>query len=406
MRILVLSYETPAYPGAGGPSRQHCLLEPLAARHQIRVLSTGGVPPFGQTPQGVDIRFAEPGPEVGHPDRNWLVKNVGHFLSGPPWIFRDALHHCLALSVELPRTLEEFRPDVVQIEHAELGPMLDLLPKGLPTVLALIDMLLVVQFQQLRKGPLWGRAKAGLELPVVARQTRKDMRTATLTVTTTAADRRLAERLAPGATVRVVPNSINAEYFQRRGDRHSYPALIMTGSFHYQPNQAAARELIEVIFPAVLARFPEARLALVGQRMPEWLSRLAHHTAGVDALGQVADVRPDLWPAWVSVAPLREGSGSPLKVKESLAAGVPVVTTRRVTAALEVGPEDGVIAAQTSSDFADRICEILGDPKRRDELAARGQAAARRKFDRQPAALLQERVWVEARHSASEAPPV
>src|SRR5690349_20779080 len=93
VRVLVLTYETPAWPGGGGAGRMHALLEALASRHAVRVLSTGGPPRFGRTPAGVELRLLDPGPPDGAPPGNWLGKNAGHYLRGDPWLHRLAAHH-------------------------------------------------------------------------------------------------------------------------------------------------------------------------------------------------------------------------------------------------------------------------------------------------------------------------
>ena len=168
----------------------------------------------------------------------------------------------------------------------------------------------------------------------------------------------------------------------------------MTASFHYPPNQDAAKELLEKIFPRVRARIPAADLALVGQGMPEWLARMALE-AGAKAVGQVADIRPELHRAWVSAAPLRLGAGSPLKVIEARAAGVPVVTVPRAAEALELGPAEGVLVATSDDDFAERLLQVLSDPVEQQRLGRAGIGAVRERFDRAVCSAALEKVWRE-----------
>jgi glycosyltransferase involved in cell wall biosynthesis len=96
----------------------------------------------------------------------------------------------------------------------------------------------------------------------------------------------------------------------------------------------------------------------------------------------VPDVREELWGAPVALAPMRQGSGSPLKAIEALAAGVPVVGSPRVAAALRLGAEDGLVVAARPRDTAGAVAGLLGDPARRERLGAAGAAVARARFDR------------------------
>lgn len=397
MRILVLSYETPAYPGGGGHSRLHSLLEPLAGRHQLRVLSTGGAPSFGRPPGGVEVELLDPGPEPERVAEPFLSRTLRHYWRGLPWQYGSASHHRRALAAALPGHLAAFAPDVVQVEHGELAPLLESLPRSIPTVLTLHDMLTTVEYQQLRRGGPRDRANRALEVVVSARQVRHEIRQATRTVTMTEADCRLARRLSGAGEVRVVPNCVDTGYFRRQSEPDARPTVVMTGSFHYPPNQAAAEELVTRIFPEVRARVPGARLVLAGQRIPPSLVRIVEALEGGEAVDAGPDIRPHLWSAWAAVAPLRTGSGSPLKVLEALAAGVPVVTTPRVSRALEVGPDDGVLEAASTDDFVEQLCRLLAGGDERNRLSSAAEAAARRRFDRVPASALLEQVWEEAR---------
>jgi glycosyltransferase involved in cell wall biosynthesis len=396
MRVLVLSYEMPSYPGGGGQSRQHCLLEPLAARHQIRVVTTGTLPDFGRPPAGVDVRQIPSPPEPGPPSGRWLPKNLDHYRSGPPWLHYLAGHQWRALAAVLEEHASDFGPDVIQIEHGELAPLLQLTPSRTPTVLVMHNLLVTIQ-RQLVGGQrsLKERLTTALEVMVIARQERRDFGTASRVVVVTDSDRRLARRLNRRAPLSVIPNSIPSEYFRREQPPGPAPTVVMTASFGYPPNQLAARILLEKIFPLVRREKPNAELVLVGQGMPDWLLATVARCPGSRAAGAVADVRVELHRAHVAVAPLVQGSGSPLKVLEALASRVPVVTNRRVARALQLAESDGVFVADEVAPFAAAVAGILGDHRRAEALAARGEQTVRRRFDRAAVALLQEQVWTE-----------
>ena len=94
----------------------------------------------------------------------------------------------------------------------------------------------------------------------------------------------------------------------------------------YKPNVDAAFWLAKDIFPSIARRVPEARLLLVGHDTRHRLRPLADGHRIV-APGSVADVTPLVGEAAVSVAPVRAGSGTRIKILEALALGVPVVST-------------------------------------------------------------------------------
>ena len=366
----------------------------MARRHAVRVVSTGGHPRFGRTPEGVDLELVDPGPELefGGP---WLSKNVGHYVHGRPWLHRNAEHHLQALRARLPDELARFAPDAVIVQHGQLGGLLHAVPRGVARVLELHNMLVTVQLQQLRDGGAWDRAKSALELPLMARWESRDLRASTLSVAATARDARLARRLAPRSWIEVIENCVDTGYFTNPGIEPLPARIVFTASFHYQPNQEAARMLLDDVLPLVRTRIPDAELALVGQQMPDWLRTRANAAPGAVVVGEVDDVRPHLWNASVAMAPMVAGSGSPLKAIEAMAAGVPVIGSGRVGRALGLGRSGtdndgaaagGLIVADGPAATAASIIEILRDTDRRASLSRAAVTAARAGFDSAAAA--------------------
>jgi glycosyltransferase involved in cell wall biosynthesis len=401
MRVLIITYETPAYPGPGGPGRAHSLLEPLAGRHEVRVVSTGGTPAVGRPPAGVDLRLIDPGPR--RDPGGWFARNLAHHLRGRAWVREAAAHHHDALAAALPGELAAFRPAVVQVEHGELGGLLNAVPRPAARVLALHNLLHEVQRQRAAAATGTERVTARLEDPLVARLERRDLRAADVALVVTEVDGATARALAPGARVMVVPNCVDTGYFAPQDQESAEPSVVMTASFDYPPNGIAAAHLLGEVLPTLRRRVPGVRLVLAGRGVSAGLLARAHAAGGVEVTGEVADLRPHLWRAWLALAPLTTGSGSPLKVLEALASGTPVVTTQRVATALAVGPGDGVIVADPGAPFAEVIAQLLLDGPRRSALAACALNAAPR-FDRRAAAERLEQAWEAAVEQAAAAP--
>src|SRR5207302_10020171 len=111
------------------------------------------------------------------------------------------------------------------------------------------------------------------------------------------------------------------------------------------------------------------------------LAGLARGVGGVEVRCDVPDMRPVLHPAWTTLAPLRRGCGSPLKVLGSLAAGVPVVTTPAVAATLGISEGEGLSLGRSGSELAAAAVRILRDPELCDREGARGQQTVCARFD-------------------------
>jgi glycosyltransferase involved in cell wall biosynthesis len=87
----------------------------------------------------------------------------------------------------------------------------------------------------------------------------------------------------------------------------------------------------------------------------------------------VDDIRPWLWGGKVSFVPLRIGGGTRLKIYESMAARIPVVSTTIGAEGLEVHNGRNISIADSEADFAAACCDLLESETRR---AAMTQIAA------------------------------
>jgi glycosyltransferase involved in cell wall biosynthesis len=142
----------------------------------------------------------------------------------------------------------------------------------------------------------------------------------------------------------------------------------------YAPNVDAAAWFVRQIFPSVLRRVPEARLLLVGHDTYHRARPLADGDRIV-ATGSVADVAPLVAQSTVSVAPIRVGSGTRVKILEALALGVPVVSTTLGAEGLDLMPGREILLADEAERFADQVVRLLTDGVARDALAEAGRAA-------------------------------
>jgi hypothetical protein len=134
--------------------------------------------------------------------------------------------------------------------------------------------------------------------------------------------------------------------------------LILTGNMRYPPNRHAAALLAHDIAPLVRRR-RQARIAVVG--------RAAHTVAqgaDVDRVADVPDIAPFLARAKVAMAPIDGGTGVPIKVLEAARAGAAVVLTPQANAGLGFSA-DAVVLATTPGEFADQALALLDDEEDR-----------------------------------------
>ena len=172
-----------------------------------------------------------------------------------------------------------------------------------------------------------------------------------------------------------VPNTYGRpERSLGRRDVGTPPTILFQGSFHYDPNIDGVDWLIDEVAPFLWGELPDAQIRLVGTTSPRVEKR--HGPPAVTVAGRVPDMDPELARADVAVVPLRIGSGTRLKILESFAHRIPVVSTTVGADGLDV--EDGVhlLLADRPEEFA-RACRRLIEDR---VLARRLVDAAERRY--------------------------
>ena len=130
------------------------------------------------------------------------------------------------------------------------------------------------------------------------------------------------------------------------------------------------------VWPLVRATCPDASLVIVGSNPTDSVRKLSSKEAGIEITGAVDDVRPYLWEAAISVAPLRTARGMQNKVLEALAAQLPVVTTPQVFEGLPLQVHAGCRVASGPQQFAEEMVRLLTmQPWERRAIAARASVA-------------------------------
>lgn len=186
--------------------------------------------------------------------------------------------------------------------------------------------------------------------------------------------RRDAEGLRSlGAAVEplVVPNGVDLTRYAMRRDAAAEEVVFFVGDLSWAPNADAVRWFRSRVWPEVRRLRPRARVEILGRGAPADLAGAADPDFRL--LGEGADTRPHWARAAVSVVPLAAGGGTRLKILESAASGVPVVSTPVGAEGLEFVPEREIRLRGDPESFARAVAELLAD-----RAAARAQAGAAR----------------------------
>ena len=192
--------------------------------------------------------------------------------------------------------------------------------------------------------------------------------------TVVAVSRRDADLL--GVPCHVVPNGCDVPSDPPPPPKDG--TVLFVGSLGYQPNRDAVQWWSDEIHPRLPLGSPP--LTVVG-RGADGLPPLP----GIDLVGEVDDVAPHLARARAVAIPLRQGSGTRLKLLEAMAWGRPVVVTAKGAEGIEVRDGAEVLLRDQPDAFAAAIERVVTD----DALAAglgRASRALALQYDWRPIA--------------------
>lgn len=283
---------------------------------------------------------------------------------------------------ELTAVADEFRPDVVVLDHLWQQRYLDHVQAPGRMVVLHAHNVEGALHHDIAAGTGNGRSSGG-SLPRVMAQRAQRLEAATVRavdqvwVPSERDAGLMADLYGDGLEVRVVPSGVDPTRY-RASDVQREPALMVyPARFDYPPNRAAARRLSHAVLPALRREFAGARLELVGVGATACDLEAAE---AVEAVGPVPDVAPFLQRASVMPVALDSGGGTRLKVLEAFAAGVPVVSTRKGVEGLEVNDGEHVILADSDSELVAGVSRVWRDGGLRAGLVERGAALVRSRY--------------------------
>jgi glycosyltransferase involved in cell wall biosynthesis len=121
--------------------------------------------------------------------------------------------------------------------------------------------------------------------------------------------------------------------------------------------------------------------------------------------GYVADVRPYLARATVSVSPLRYAVGVQNKVLEAMAMATPVVATPAACTALTARPGEQLLVAEGAEAVAAAVTRLLGDARLARRLGEAGRRYVEAEHDWRAVARSLEAIYRDAIAARAAAQP-
>ncbi len=368
MKILYVCHRFPYPPKRGGKIRPFHTIRHFSRSHEVTVCSLArsraeaeegrGIAPFCK-------RF-----EMELVDRRLQVlRMVACLASSRPSSM--GFFHSAHLARRIRALLAAERFDLIFVHCSSVAPYVAAV-RGVPKILDFGDMDSQKWLSYAHHKPFPLSLGYRLEGTKLERAERRLAGQFDLCTATTRAEWDTLESYGTGIPTDWFPNGVDSEYFSPVDEPYEPDTISFVGRMDYYPNQECMFDFCRNAWPVVRQRRPSARLLIVGADPSRAVQRLAE-IPGVTVTGSVADVRPYLHRSAVMVAPLHIARGTQNKILESLAAGVPVVTSPVAAGGVDAQDGEHLLVAKTAADCAAAVLRILDDPSERRRLAQAGR---------------------------------
>jgi polysaccharide biosynthesis protein PslH len=376
VRVLFLSTWFPYPPDNGSKLRANCLLRALLNRHAVTLVSfrsaTDRHVPYPQT-TGLAVV-----PVYDDPYRYTALPRVLKYVSPAPLAFfpHAVMHRAVT---RLASSSDWDAVVAIQMPVAQYAPKDSRAARIID-----VDTALTYQMRERlkRQRRALSRAGAWISWQKTLHYERKMLRHFDCATVVSAHETAALADLARGSGCHVdlIPNGVDCEHNRPGLVAHSLSTLVYNGSLTYSANYDAVRWFLAEIYPSVKAQIPGARVIITGSIDGVDLTKLPLDPS-VKLTGFVEDVRMPVAGATVCMAPIRQGSGTRLKILEAMALGIPVVATAKAAEGLEIVDGEDLLIANDPSSFAQATTRLLTDKALRNRLAVSARRLVESRYD-------------------------
>jgi polysaccharide biosynthesis protein PslH len=368
MRILFVSHRFPYPPSAGSKVRAFQTIKHLSQTHEVVVASLARTDEEAEAGHGI----------AGH-CADYMMARVTEPAAWARMITRlptpepasMGYFHSLELQRLIDARLARESFDLIVVHSSSVAPYVSRV-SGIPKILDFVDMdsQKWLIYRHFKPFPLslgyWleGRKMEAAEKALAGQFD--------LCTCATVAEVETMQNLGVATPSDWFPNGVDLDYFSPSAEAYDPDAISFVGRMDYFPNQQAMKVFCNEVFPLIRRRRPGARLAIVGAEPSAEVRRLGERE-GVTVTGTVADVRDYVRGSAANVAPLAIARGTQNKILESMAMGVPVVTSPAAAGGVDAVAGEHFLVAGSARETADQVLRVMEDPAVRRALAEAGR---------------------------------
>jgi len=374
MKILFLSRWYPDPPDNGSKIRILSLLRGLCEQHNVTLISF-----FNPEDGEPDKQLSNPAPDEIHIcsysefNPHSLPAVLG-YLGGTPRYLVDT--YSTEMEALIRRAIQKTGFDLViasQLSMAHYYPCF----RGIPAIFEEaelgsywpIETQATLPWIEIRRKVTWAKHRRFMA---------RVLENFNVCTVVSEVERKLLAMAAPTfQSIHVIPNSIDVDRFCRTSNGRAVRSMIFAGSLRYSANHDAMTWFLRDIYPEIRAEMPDVQLTITGEPAPQPLPP----SPNVVLAGKVPDIQSVVARSAISLAPIRRGGGTRLKILESFALRTPVVATTKAVEGLEIQDGEHLLVADTSRDFANAVLQLLREPEEARRMTENAFRLVRARYD-------------------------
>lgn len=391
MKVLIVSSFLPYPLFSGGHVRLFNIIKELAKRHELTLVCE-----IRDHQTTEDIREVEKFCKkviTVKRKKQWSLENI--FKSGFSFYpFLLVGHSQKNFQEEIKKILSEEKFDVI---HIETFYVMHNLPKNVfvPTVLVEHNIEYLVYKRYLNNVLYALRPFLFLDIAKIKYWEKFFWKKATKLVAVSNEEKDFMNR----SDVVVVPNGVDTEKFQISNFKSKIlkeeKRILFIGDFKWIQNKDAISWILKEIWPKINSKLSakgqsgsgrktqniKLILWVVGRNIPESIRKLTNDENVVFDENAPKETEDIFAKADLLLAPIRVGGGTSFKILESMACGVPVVTTPLGKEGIDAKDKEEILIAENTEEFTDIIFNILDDEKLYKKIAQNARKLIEDKYD-------------------------
>jgi sugar transferase (PEP-CTERM/EpsH1 system associated) len=384
MNILLLSPWLPWPPHSGGRIRIFETLRYLSHQHSVTLVTSVYSAEDSRHAVALKDYCENIVTTVLANDTGAVLSRLSRGLFGRRPLIQS-FYYDTRLAEQIRNLTSRIRYDIIQVEFPFLTPYLRAVaPHSRAKRILTMHNIESLRFERELRLSHWGKRRLVLlgDHLFFRAWEQQALRQFDGIITVSGSERTWVQRHAPRATVELIPNGVDTEYFSPAPTMalKSEPYVVFTGAMDYLPNVDAACWFCNEILPVLQRKIPNLGLKIVGKNPHGRLLKLDKRN-GVQVTGTVEDIRGYVAGSVALVVPLRSGGGTRLKILEAMAMERPVISTTVGAEGLEVTPGADILIADDAQGFVTHVGLLLKSLKAAKNLGRAGRRLVVEKYD-------------------------